>query len=186
MNNLFTITYSIWLLSEILLNRLLRSNNTDKQKTDRNSLSIIWLTIIVSISLSIYVSYEVTVPIFANPYYAYIGILIIIAGILLRFTAIISLGKFFTVDVTIRQGHTLKKDGLYKYFRHPSYFASLLSFVGFGISLNNWISLIIITAAIVVAFSIRVRVEEKVLIEQFGEEYLTYKKHTSGFMPFIR
>ncbi|MFT3750236.1 MAG: isoprenylcysteine carboxylmethyltransferase family protein [Agriterribacter sp.] len=185
MNIIFTGTYIIWFLSEILLNRFLRSRASDKRDMDKNSLSIIWITIIVSITAAIYISGICPLPIFSHYYYVYAGIVIIIAGILLRFTAIISLGKFFTVDVTIRQGHTLKKDGLYKYLRHPSYFASLLSFIGFGISLNNWLSLIIITISIIIAFHIRVKVEEKALTEQFGEEYIAYKKTTSGFIPFV-
>ncbi|MCC6287944.1 MAG: isoprenylcysteine carboxylmethyltransferase family protein [Chitinophagaceae bacterium] len=185
MNIIFTGTYITWLLSEILLNRFLRSKSTDKKNADKNSLSIIWITIIVSITIATYISSTYPLPIFSQPFYEYIGIAIIIVGIVLRFAAIISLGKFFTVDVTIRQGHILKKDGLYKYLRHPSYFASLLSFIGFGISLNNWLSFIIITVAIIIVFSIRVKVEEKVLIEQFGEEYLNYKKATWGFIPFV-
>lgn len=185
MNIIFTGTYITWFLSEILLNRLLRSGASDKKGIDKNSLSIIWITIIVSIIVAIYISSTYQLPIFSHYYYSYAGIMIIIAGILLRFAAIISLGKFFTVDVTIREGHKLKKDGLYKYLRHPSYFASLLSFIGFGISLNNWLSLIIITISITTAFHIRVKVEEKALTEQFGEEYIAYKKTTSGFIPFV-
>ncbi len=185
MNAVFAITYTVWLLSELLLNRLLRSKGNDKKGADRNSLSVIWFTIIVSISLSIYISIALHFPIFSDPFYAYIGIGLIISGIILRFAVIKSLGRFFTVDVTIREGHTLKKDGFYKYFRHPSYFASLLSFTGFGISLNNWLCLIIIVTAIVIAFSIRIKVEEKALVEQFGSAYAEYKKTTSGFIPFI-
>ncbi|WP_091394853.1 methyltransferase family protein [Flavobacterium noncentrifugens] len=61
------------------------------------------------------------------------------------------------------ENHKLKTDGFYKFLRHPSYFASLVSFVGFGISLNNWIALAIITTAIFTAFAYRIQVEEKVL-----------------------
>ena len=60
-----------------------------------------------------------------------------------------------------------------------------MSFVGFGISLNNWASLAIVTVSILVAFVKRIQVEEKALVEQFGEEYLQYKKTTSGLIPFI-
>ncbi|MFT3705096.1 MAG: isoprenylcysteine carboxylmethyltransferase family protein [Agriterribacter sp.] len=185
MNMTFIIVYAIWLLSEVLLNRLLHSNASDKQGADKNSLLIIWLTIAVSMFISIYIAGRFYFPIFANPSYTYTGLVVIVVGILLRFAAIRSLGKFFTVDVTIREGHQLKKDGFYKYLRHPSYFASLISFIGFGISLNNWISLIVITLAIIAAFSYRIKVEEKTLIEQFGSAYIEYKKTTAGLIPFI-
>ena len=185
MNAIFTVTYFLWFLSEIFLNRMLRSKNTDKQNADKHSLLLIWITIIVSISVAVYISAKYYLPIYLNPSCQYIGIAIILAGIILRFIAVVSLGKLFTVDVTIRQNHQLKKNGLYKYLRHPSYFASFLSFVGFGISSNNWISLLLVVFAILVVFIIRIRIEEKVLISHFGSEYIEYKKITKRLIPFI-
>jgi protein-S-isoprenylcysteine O-methyltransferase Ste14 len=61
----------------------------------------------------------------------------------------------------------------------------LLSFIGFGIALNNWISLILVTSAITAAFIMRIRIEEKTLIEQFGTEYIEYKKETYALIPFL-
>jgi protein-S-isoprenylcysteine O-methyltransferase Ste14 len=185
MNIIFPITYIIWLLSEILLNRLLRSKSTDKQDADKNSLALIWLTVVLSNAVAYYIAMTEYFPIASHPALGYIGLVIIYTGICLRLFVVKALGKFFTVDVTIRENHKLKKDGPYKYLRHPSYFASLLSFVGFGVSLNNWLSLIIVTVAIVTVFIIRIRIEEKVLIEQFGEQYLRYKKEVKGLIPFV-
>ena len=185
MNLIFIITYAVWLISEVTLNRLLHSKSTDKQNADKNSLTVIWITIVAAISLAVFISMRLYFTIFSNPEFRYAGLAVIFTGIFLRLAAIITLGRFFTVDVTIRQDHKLKKDGLYKYLRHPSYFASLLSFIGFGISLNNWLSLALVTIAILVVFIIRIKFEEKILMEQFGIEYLEYKKTTSGLIPFI-
>ena len=185
MASIFPITYIIWLISEIALNRLLRSKSTDKQNADKNSLSIIWFTVVISNAVAYYLAMTTYYPIGDGLIVGYAGLTIIYAGIFLRMIVVRSLGRYFTVDVTIREGHKLKTDGFYKYLRHPSYFASLLSFVGFGISLNNWISLILVTVAIATVFIIRINVEEKVLIEQFGEEYLEYKKRVKGLIPFV-
>jgi protein-S-isoprenylcysteine O-methyltransferase Ste14 len=185
MSLLFIIIYSVWLVSEVLLNRLVRAKKTDKQDADKGSLTFIWLTIAVSITAAVFVSVWHYIPISGNQNITYAGLAVIVAGIALRLAVIATLGRFFTVDVTIKQGHQLKKNGFYKYLRHPSYFASLVSFIGFGISLNNWVSLAIVTISILVAFIKRIKVEEKALIEQFGEEYLRYKKTTSGLIPFI-
>jgi protein-S-isoprenylcysteine O-methyltransferase Ste14 len=87
--------------------------------------------------------------------------------------------------VTIRDNHQIKKDGLYKVIRHPAYSGSILSFIGFGISLNNWISLIIITILIVSAMLYRISIEEKLLIEHFGPDYLEYTKKTYRLVPWI-
>lgn len=185
MQNIFPITYIIWLISEIALNRLLRSASTDKQNADKNSLSIIWFTVVISNAIAYYLAMTTYFPIGSSLIIGHAGLALIYIGILLRLIVVRSLGRYFTVDVTIREGHQLKTDGFYKYLRHPSYFASLLSFVGFGISLNNWVSLILVTVAITTVFIIRINVEEKVLIDQFGEEYLEYKRNTKGLIPYV-
>ena len=113
------------------------------------------------------------------------GLALIIVGMILRLTIVASLGKFFTVNVTILEDHKLKQDGFYKYVRHPSYSASLLSFIGYGVSLNNWISLVIVTAAALTAFMIRIRIEEKTLTDHFGSKYVEYKKKTKRLIPFV-
>ena len=185
MTLIFLITYIIWLLSEIILNRMLRSKGTDKQNADKNSLAIIWITVVAVITLATVISMNFYFPIAVNPVIKYVGLAIIYIGILLRLAAIVGLGRFFTVDVTIREDHRLKQDGLYKYLRHPSYFASLLSFIGYGISLNNWVSLILVVVAVLIVFKMRINIEEKALIEQFGAEYLEYKKKVKGLIPFV-
>ena len=185
MNSVLTITYTIWILSEIIINRLLRSKATDKANMDKNSLTLIWLGIIVGLTLAVYISskYDFSISVYEPVKYA--GLVLIVTGIVLRLIIIKSLGSFFTADVTIRQNHKLKKDGFYKFLRHPSYSASLLSFTGFGISLNNWISLLIIIIMILIVFINRIKIEEKALIEFFGQEYIEYKKSTNALIPFI-
>ena len=185
MNSLFNIIYITWGLSEIFISRFLRSKAGDKKNQDKNSLAVIWITIIIAITLAIYISIHYYLPISASQTIRYYGLALIAAGIILRLIVIGSLGKYFTADVTIRQGHQLKKDSFYKYLRHPSYSASVLSFVGFGLSLNNWVSLILIVVAILFAFIRRINVEEKTLTKHFGQEYIAYKKSTYRLIPFI-
>jgi protein-S-isoprenylcysteine O-methyltransferase Ste14 len=185
MNLTFTIIYLIWFLSETLLNRLLHSKSTDKQNADKNSLLIIWITVVAAIILAMYISINYYFPIYPNTIIRYAGLGIILLGIVLRIAAVLSLGKFFTVDVTIREDHKLKKDGMYKYLRHPSYFASLVSFIGFGISINSWPGLLLIVVAVTTVFIFRIKIEEKILIGQFGTEYMDYMKSTRGLIPFL-
>lgn len=184
MNFIFILVYSFWLLSEIFLSRFRRSKKNDLKNADRGSLRLIWILIFIANFLGVYISKEYDLPISDNPFIQYIGLLLVLIGVALRLKIVLSLGKYFTVDVTIKDGHQLKKDGFYKYLRHPSYSASILSFIGFGISLNNWLSLLIISVLIFTAFVYRISVEEKVLIEHFGEDYLNYKRETKGLIPF--
>lgn len=115
----------------------------------------------------------------------YLGLSLIMFGMIVRWVAIIKLKSMFTVDVSIQQDHKIVKNGLYKSIRHPAYLGSLISFFGLGISLVNWISLILVFVPVFLAFNYRIRIEEKVLIEEFGEEYLNYSKDTYRLMPGI-
>lgn len=186
MNVLFSIVCIIWLLSEVMLNRLLRSKSEDKQNADANSLRMIWVTIFSAITAAVLVSqrfYNFSISKSNNIFY--VGLGVIVLGVLLRLWVIRSMGPLFTVDVTIRPGHHLKTDGFFSIIRHPSYLASLISFTGFGIALNNWLSLLILIVLILMSFMRRIQVEERVLISQFGDAYIQYSKRTKRLIPFI-
>jgi len=186
---IFYILMAAWLLTEVFYKQRLVSNETDAQGKDKSSLNILWIIIISSISLSSFVANihfdTFSLAISDNKSIIYLGLLLIFAGIFGRLIIIRTLGKYFTVDVTIRKGHKIKKDGFYSILRHPSYAASLLTFLGLGLYLNNWVSLAIAIIPPFLAFSYRIRVEEKALIEQFGQEYLDYKNQTKKLIPYI-
>lgn len=181
----FIVIWSIWFASEILLARLMRSGNNDKKKQDKGSIVFIWVMIALAISMGIMFSINNRFYISNQQLIPYIGIITIVVGMVFRFISIWTLGRLFTVDVTIRDNHTIKKDGIYSIVRHPSYLGSLVSFIGFGLSLNSWLSLIAIAVLMTIAFIYRIKIEEKVLINQFGADYLDYKKKTYGLIPWI-
>ncbi len=183
--NLFNWTCLIWISSEILINSFLRSNKLDKQSADKNSLLIIWCQIIASNTISVYLSINTDFSIVNSKWFSLIGLVLMLFGIGFRLLAIKQLGRFFTVNVTIREDHQLMQSGLYKYMRHPSYTGSLITFFGFGLALNNWLSLAIVFIPTVYTMLYRIRVEEKVLMEQFGEIYITYSNKTKRLIPFI-
>lgn len=183
--NLFYLTFFIWILSEIILNRFVRSGKSDKHSTDKNTEFFLWLTIIMSVTAAVFISINFSFPIFLSERFEFIGLVLIIAGIIIRFIAIRQLGKFFTVDVTIRSDHELMQGGLYQYLRHPSYSASLLSFLGLGLALNNWLSLCIVFFSVLFAYIHRMNTEESVLTEQFGQKYSDYIQRTKRIIPFV-
>ncbi len=180
-----TVAYVTMFATEIILNRFLRSKSADLQNADRSSITLIWVTIILAISFAVYVSLNYYLPVAINPLVEYIGTTMIFVGIIVRLIAVLSLGTLFTVDVTIRKEHRIKKDGLYKYVRHPSYSASLFSFIGMGLTFNNWISLLLVTVPVTLVFIYRIRIEESLLIGYFGTEYTDYKKATKRLIPFV-
>jgi protein-S-isoprenylcysteine O-methyltransferase Ste14 len=81
-------------------------------------------------------------------------------------------GMFFTTGtIVIKDDHRLIKTGLYRYLRHPAYAGALLAHLGLGLSFANWFSLGLSSIPFLVAAFYRMRVEDQVLKETFGEEY---------------
>jgi protein-S-isoprenylcysteine O-methyltransferase Ste14 len=163
----------------------MRSGSTDKEGQDKGSLKYIWIIIALAITAGVLLANYVDLSISNNQLIPYIGLAMVVAGMIFRFVSIWTLGRLFTVDVTIRDDHKIKKDGAYKILRHPSYTSSLLSFIGFGVSLNNWLSVIIVTILVFFVFSFRIKVEEKTLVEHFGSDYRDYMKKTYRLIPWI-
>ena len=155
---IFYVIWAVWLLSEIILNILLRSGKKDQKGQDKGTFSIIWIAIALANSSGIIIAAKFDFAFSDHLIIAYIGLLLIIAGMIIRLYSIYSLGRLFTVNVTIREDHKIKQDGIYRLVRHPSYSGSILSFIGFGMSLNNWLSLAIIFIFVTVAMLIRIRI----------------------------
>ncbi|EJL76217.1 methyltransferase family protein [Chryseobacterium populi] len=152
---------------------------------DHSALNIFLIVIIASVAGAVTVSYIIKLPTASSGLILYPGEFFILAGIIFRLIVIRSLGKYFTVDVTIKEDHKIKKEGFYRYLRHPSYAFSLLTFLGLGLFLNNWLSFILAFVPPFLAFSYRIKIEEQALVEQFGEEYIRYRNRTKKLIPFI-
>jgi protein-S-isoprenylcysteine O-methyltransferase Ste14 len=114
-----------------------------------------------------------------------IGVVMLISGIAIRWTAIHTLGKFFTPQVVIKQNHQLVRAGLYRYLRHPAYTGALLAHLGLGLSFANWVSLALSSLPFLIAAWYRMRVEEVALSDAFGAEYLDYRRQTKRLIPGI-
>lgn len=113
------------------------------------------------------------------------GTIIIVIGLAFRIWAIRKLGKFFEPVVVIKKDQLIIKTGPYKYIRHPAYASGYLSFIGCGIALGNWFGLILIMMLVFIGFYYRIKQEEKILLQGFGNEYRTYIKSTKKLIPFI-
>jgi protein-S-isoprenylcysteine O-methyltransferase Ste14 len=176
----------IYLVSEILLTLTRRSRSKTGMKQDRSTLGIIWLGIAVSIMAGVFVAQNFTAAALPDGWmFASAGVLLFIAGLLLRWWAIITLGRFFTVDVTIERDHELVERGPFRVVRHPSYTGVLLAFVGYALSLRNWAALIVILLPIGGAFIHRMNVEEDALSRALGPLYADYIRRTKRLVPFI-
>ena len=116
----------------------------------------------------------------------YLGILISLAGFVLRFYAVNYLGKNFTLAVQTTDSQQLVDHGPYSIVRNPAYTGSILSILGLSITSLNPLTIIISLILLVLGYSIRLRVEEKALGNHFGKNYEAYcQKVRYRVFPYI-
>jgi|SRR5208337_3772609 len=119
-----------------------------------------------------------------NPVAVAAGIAITLLGLGFAVWARVHLGKNWSGSVTIKVDHRLVRTGPYRYVRNPIYTGILAGFAGTALVIDRgWAiyGLLILLAG----FLIKIREEEKVLLEKFGEEYLRYKKEVKALIPFV-
>ena len=176
----------IYLISELLLTVTRRSRCWSGVKQDRSTLRVLWIVIMASVAAGVFVARnwrEAAVP--HGQAFAVAGAALFVVGLVLRWWAIITLGRFFTVDVTIQKDHELVEHGPFRLVRHPSYTGLLLAFVGFALSMRNWGALVVILVPIFVAFIRRMNVEEEALSQALGSRYTEYMARTKRLVPGV-
>lgn len=162
--------------------------------TNAKENSLIWFRILSPLALILsmvfyyseigsYISLESQGRRFSAP--TVIGIVLFVAGMALRWTAILSLGKSFTVQVAVKQDQSLKTNGVYRYIRHPSYTGILLYYLGLGLLQHNWFSILILFVLPLIAILNRIAFEEKLLSDHFGRDYTNYTGKSKRLIPWL-
>jgi len=113
-----------------------------------------------------------------------VGVALALAGIALRWYAVLALGRFFTTRVMTTADQTVVQKGPYRFIRHPSYSGLLLTALGLLLCSTNWLSLACFVIALP-GFAYRIRVEEGVLTASLGDAYRDYMHHTKRLVPFV-
>ncbi len=176
----------LWPASEIVLALFRRASRVSARARDRGSALLVWGAIALGITAGALLQ-DLDAGRIGLPW-LWIGgaaLTLILGGLVIRWSAILTLGRFFTVDVAIHGDHRIVREGLYRFVRHPAYTGSLVSFAGLGVALRSWISLLTIVAPFTAAILYRIRVEERALIEAFGSDYLEYSRVTKRLIPGV-
>jgi protein-S-isoprenylcysteine O-methyltransferase Ste14 len=113
------------------------------------------------------------------------GLGLMAIGALLTMYTIWLLGSSFTVQVAVQSGQRVVEAGPYRWVRHPSYAAQLLSLFGFGLLLTNWASIAVLMACASMGYGYRIAVEERALLATLGDPYAAYMRRTRRMIPFL-
>jgi protein-S-isoprenylcysteine O-methyltransferase Ste14 len=106
-------------------------------------------------------------------------------GLIVRVSALLTLGKLFSVDVAFKPDHELVTRGLYRSIRHPAYTGLLIAFLGVGFVSWSWLGLFLTTVPIFLVLRHRIRVEEEAMSHLFGSKYDRYRRSTKRLIPGV-
>lgn len=105
-------------------------------------------------------------------------------GLILRIWAVVSLGRWFTWNVSVQPGQVLVKEGPYRVIRHPSYMGAWLVFVGSCLLLRSYVAALVAAILLLLAFLRRIRHEDSLMLATFPE-YQAYKDSTGSLIPRV-
>lgn len=116
---------------------------------------------------------------------ATLAIVSAVLGLLFRSWAVMTLGSLFTMHLGIQEGHCVVRKGPFRIVRHPSYLGAFVMYVSTIVFLHSWFSLVAAVVILPLAFLRRIRYEEDLLIEEFGDEYEAYSRQVKKILPGI-
>ncbi len=111
------------------------------------------------------------------------GVACAVASFRLRWSAIAALGKFWSLHIEIREGHQFVDNGPFRLVRHPAYFSMILELLSFGLICNAWLMLCVIPIAFLPVLILRLRLEERAMVEKFGPTYSDYQRRVPMLIP---
>jgi protein-S-isoprenylcysteine O-methyltransferase Ste14 len=155
-------------------------------RQDRGTRFIVALAVYLGIAAPLAIAKVPRLRAYANNWWTLgLGVVIVLAGAVLRDWAIVSLGRYFRRTVTIEPGQRIVRRGPYRVLRHPSYTGILLIFAGFGLAFGSWVSAAVALLIVFVGVLPRIRVEEAALARAFGADYTDYANSTARVLPRV-
>lgn len=120
-----------------------------------------------------------SLPIWAR----WLGVLLISLALFVFWRAHADLGLNWSPTLEIREHHDLVTQGIYAVIRHAMYASQWLWVIAQPLLLPNWIAGFLNLLVFIPFYFLRVREEEKLMLEQFGEQYRSYMQKVGGVVP---
>jgi protein-S-isoprenylcysteine O-methyltransferase Ste14 len=180
--------YWLWVAGELgLLIATRTRQGSGGSVRDRGSLRILWLTIVAASTVGIIYGEMHAPTMFGGaPWIRTAALVLLAAALAFRWTAIVTLGRWFSVNVAIRDSQALQTHGVFSIVRHPSYTGLLLIFFAIALHTRNWIAFAIVFVPCASALLYRITIEEQALRNAFGDAYAQYAARTRfRLIPFL-
>lgn len=188
--DIFTALYFAALVIEMIirapLNRRRRQEKMSERRVSGQEIFILLLLLLGGFIMP--VIYAATTWLdFANytlPSWAgWLGVLLLAAGLFVFWRAHADLGLNWSPSLEIREKHELITHGIYGVIRHPMYASQWLVALAQPLLLHNWIAGFLNLLAFLPFYFLRVRAEEQMMLETFGDQYEVYMQKVGGVFP---
>lgn len=131
----------------------------------------------------------VVFPVFAGADYdlhivpVSVGGVFLVVGLWMLWRAHADLGPCWSMSLEIRETHELVHGGVYRHLRHPMYTSFLLYAIGLALVIPNWIAGTSYGIALLLVLTCRLRREERMMVDAFGDAYRRYMASTKRLVP---
>lgn len=119
-----------------------------------------------------------------NNFTQLIGMAVCLGGLFITIWARRTLAGNWSSSVTFKANHELIKTGPYRFVRHPIYTGLMLMCLGSALDLGSlcaWIA----PCSMFIGFWIKLKREEKLLLQHFPNDYPIYRRQVKALVPFI-
>ena len=167
---------------ELFLRRGATAKKVRPTATDRGTtVFIVAAYALAVLAIATHVLPEVALP----SAVAWTGVGIGVLGYVVRIWAMRVLGQFYTRTLVTTAEQRVVREGPYRFVRHPGYLGSMLVWIGAAAASVNLVSLLAVLVLLAVAYSYRIAVEERMLVESLGEAYAQYRRESWRLVPFV-
>lgn len=189
---MFHIALLLMILAEVFIVIHTRPKYGERGKINKRDKGTKWL-LVINFCICIYLSFfmvgnkgwdrllNTKLPVLCS----YAGVLLMLAGVVIRLWAVLTLKRAFTLSVQTSKEQHLITSGIYRKIRNPAYTGSICSLIGTALGLRGLIALVLVVGFSMACYYARIVVEEEALRKHFGNEFTEYEKRTYRLLPFI-
>lgn len=178
---LWIVLAAVWVVSALRTKRIVQR---------QSSVSQLLFTAILVVGVCLIFVKETGIPWLDRPLFsptvpiAVVGLAAVFMGVVFSIWARLILGGNWSNFVTVKENHTLIRRGPYRIVRHPIYSGVLLGMLGSALQ-RGGIRCFIGVLLCVLSFWLKSRLEERFMVQNFGDEYLEYRHQAKALVPFI-
>jgi protein-S-isoprenylcysteine O-methyltransferase Ste14 len=156
----------------------------ETEREDRAFVVLASLVFVLALLVSVWEFVTVQGMVFRFSVLSVTGLVLFVVGVGIRLVGKRTLGKYYSYGLRLLPDHKLVTGGIYRYVRHPISLAVLVYDPGIPLIFSSLYGFLI-TLALVPLILYRITIEERMLIQKFGDEYRNYMRRTKKIIPFL-